>query len=97
MDTQSYIDTCVLDEHAYKSFNYGYSLDVADIPKNDLENFLDFLFENDPATRELILERMQTLIEERLPIFECKHRYRAGYVPRVDHVNGEVTWAARGY
>lgn len=97
MDTQTYIDICVLDEHACKSVNYGYSLDVADIPENDLQNFLDFLFENDAATRELIMERMQSLIEERIPMFECKDRYGKGYVPRVDQINGEVTWHARGY
>lgn len=96
MDTNSYIDICVLDEHACKSVNYGYSLDVAAIPKHDLSNLLDFLFENDPATRELIMDRMQSLIEERLPMFECKDRYGKGYVPRVDQINGEVTWTTRG-
>ena len=96
MDIKSYINICVLDEHAYKSFSNGYSLDVADIPKHDLQSFLDFLFDNDPATRELVLDRMQSLIDQQLPVYECKDRYGKGYVPHVDQINGEVTWHARG-
>ena len=94
---KSHIDLCLLDEYAYKSFNYGYSLHVSDLPKNELENFLDLLFEHDPVTRELITDRMQELIDERLPIYECQHRYNQGYVPAQDRTNGEINWVpARG-
>jgi|SRR5882724_394248 len=94
----SYIDHNIIDEHAFKSFRIGYSLDVSEMPSHDLENFLDFLLQHDPVTKEIVLERMQVLVDSRLPIKECEARYSAGYVPSIDHINGETMWTAkRGY
>lgn len=91
---KSHIDLCLLDEYAYKSFNSGYSLHVSDLPDNEIANFLDTLFKHDPVLKEMITDRMQELIEERLPIYECQHRYSRGYVPVQDRANGEVHWIA---
>lgn len=95
---KSYIDHCLLDEYAAKSRHYGYSLDITDLPDNELTNFLDYALKNDPATRELITAHLQELIESRLPLYECEHRYSQGMVPVRDSVNGEVNWIrSRGY
>lgn len=95
MNIRKYIERILISEHAYKSFAAGYSLDVTDLPKNEIENFLDILFEQDYHTRDLILDRMQDLINERLPFVECQDRYEAGYVPIQDQSNGEINWIAR--
>ncbi len=95
---QSHINLCLLDEYAYKSVNYGYSLHVSDLPDNEVENFLDLLFKHDPATREFIVNRMQDLIDEQMPLYECRHRYKSGFVPVQDRTNGEINWVpGRGY
>ena len=95
MNIRTYIEKVIINEHAYKSFNNGYSLDVCDIPKNDLENFLDVLFKNDGYTRDLILDRMQDLIDERISFAECSDRYNAGFVPVINDANGETSWVAK--
>lgn len=95
MNIKKYIERCIIDEHAYKSSKNGYSLDVYDLPANELSNFLEVLFSNDDHTRDLILERMQDLINERLPFVECQAKYDAGYVPMQDQINGEINWIAR--
>jgi hypothetical protein len=95
MNIRNYIEKVLINEHAYKSFNNGYSLDVADLPANELDNFLDMLFKHDYHTRDLILDRMQDLINERLPLLECQDKYAAGLVPVQDRINGEINWIAR--
>ncbi len=95
MNIRNYIEKVLINEHAYKSFNNGYSLDVTDLPANELDNFLDMLFKHDYHTRDLILDRMQDLINERLPLLECRDKYDAGYVPVQDNINGEINWIAR--
>lgn len=94
----SYIDHCIIDEYAFKSFRFGFSLDASEIPQHDFDNFLDYLVKHDPATREIIEERMQVLINGRLSIMECESRYDKGYIPLTDQINGETLWVEkRGY
>ena len=95
MNVRNYIERCLIDEYAYKSHKNGYSLDVCDLPANELANFLDLLFTKDDYTRDLILDRMQDLINERIPFVECQAKYDAGYVPMQDQINGEINWIAR--
>lgn len=92
----SYIDHSLIDEHAFKSFRFGYSLDVSDLTQHDFDNFLDALVKHDPATREIIEERMQILINGRLLHKECEDRYGKGFVPSIDAINGETNWTAKG-
>lgn len=89
-----YIERCLIDEYAYKHRS-GYSLSVSDLPDSEIQNFLEFLFKNDPATKEMITDRMQELIEQRLPFAESQDKYDQGYIPIHDHINGEVSWIAR--
>lgn len=95
MNIRNYIEKVIINEHAYKSFHNGYSLSVSDLPKNDLENLLDVLFKHDYHTRDLILDRMQELIDERMPFVESQARYDAGYRPVQDQTDGSINWVAR--
>jgi hypothetical protein len=36
---------------------------------------------------------MQDLIDEELPLAECKDKYEQGYFPKQDQSNGEIYWA----
>jgi hypothetical protein len=89
---ERYIDSEIIADHAFKSFRFGYSIDIETLSKNEKENFLDFLFENDPVTKEIILNRMQELVEMRLPRIEAQERYDSGLKPHLDAINGEVIW-----
>lgn len=95
MNIKKYIERNLIDEYAYKSLKHGYSLDICDLPPNEISHFLDILFKHDYHTRDLILDRMQDLINERLPFAECQAKYDAGLVPIQDQVNGEVNWIVR--
>lgn len=70
-----YIDRNILDEYAEKPFLNGYTLDVIDIPKNELSNLIELLLQRDPALREIVLDYVQEKIDERLPEFESDRRY----------------------
>lgn len=94
MNIKKYIERCLIDEYAYKSFKNGYSLDVSDLPENELSNFLDMLFKHDYHTRDLILDRMQDMINERIPFVECQNKYDSGLIPVQDRINGEISWIA---
>jgi hypothetical protein len=95
MNIRKYIDLNLIDEYAYKSFRNGYSLDVCDIPTNEISNFLDILFKHDYHTRDLILDRMQDLINDRIQMVEFQAKYDAGLIPVQDQINGEVNWIVR--
>lgn len=92
---EQYIERILIDEYADKDFKDGYSLAVSDIPILELENFISILFREDPIGRDLILDRIQELIDQRLPFVESKDKYDAGFVPVLDSVNGEVKWFLR--
>lgn len=67
-----YIDRCLVDEYATKSFKDGYSLDLDEIPESDLENFLRLLMTNDTTVRDLVRCHMQQLINNRLQDVESE-------------------------
>lgn len=100
MNIRKYIETIIIDEHAFKNGRDGWTCNIDDIDPekldNVLDNFLDVLFRNDEYTRDLILDRMQTLINERLPLRDCQSKYESGLVPAQDKINGEIFWTRRG-
>lgn len=73
-----YIDICLIDEYATKSFTEGYSLDVDDLTEHERDNFLAELMKHDTAVRDLVHYHMQKLIDERLPECEAEDRRHAG-------------------
>jgi|GEM_PF-2140544 len=74
----TYIDACILDEYAAKSFNEGYSLDVDSLPEHEVTNFLDRLMQEDTGIRELVMLKMQEMIDARLPEYESQDRFDRG-------------------
>lgn len=89
-----YIDNQIIREHAYKS-QRGYLLYVGDLPDNELSNLLDVLLTQDEVTRELLLERVQELIDQRIPTVEAQDNVNRGLKPLHDSQTGEVSWVAR--
>ena len=84
---EKYIDNCLIDEYANKK---DYTLDVSSLPKNEIQNFLDVLMDDDTEIRDLILDKMQHLIDERLPEVEVRDRQNKGIKTHIDRINGEV-------
>jgi hypothetical protein len=78
-DLNKYIDHCIIDEYATKSLSEGFSLDVDDIPENELSNFLHELMQRDTNVRDYVLHSMQSMINERLRECESTERYESGF------------------
>jgi hypothetical protein len=91
----SYLENSLIDEYANKKDRDGYSLEIYDLPKTEIDNFLTFLFEHDEILHERILDRMQELLDAQLPIKECKDKLSKGYIPLQDQSNGEIFWRYR--
>lgn len=87
----SYIENSIIREHAHKDRD-GYHLEAKEISEHDLNGFLQVLFDNDPITKELILDRMNDLIEEHISDVESQDRYH-GLTQYKDRVNGETRYA----
>jgi|ERR1700678_2014253 len=92
-----YIETCLINEYADKDFHSGYSLDIHNIPEYELSNFLSFLIKKDNTIRDLILERMQELINDRLYRIEYLDRRNSGYMPTHNKQTGEVKWVPQSF
>jgi hypothetical protein len=75
MNLNKYIDNSIINEYADKDPNFGYSLDVTEIPKHEQSNFLEMIIEHDQIFREKILDRMQELINSRLSEVESLNKY----------------------
>lgn len=89
MTVNQYIDLCLIDEYADKDHINGFALDLDDLPKNEIANFLDVLMEEDTAVRDLVLCHMQQLINERLPERERDTRWLDGFTTSIDLQTGE--------
>lgn len=77
-DLDQYIDVCIIQEHAYKNFSDGYSLDIDDLSDHDRDNFLAELMKYDTTVRDLVHFHMQQLIDKRLKECESNDRYDSG-------------------
>jgi hypothetical protein len=89
---EKYVDRCLIDEYADKNTQYGYSLTVSELSDHEKNNFFNFLFKHDDVLQELIMDRMQELVEERLPIVESQKFQDRGMMQRQDNITGEPTW-----
>ena len=77
-DLNNYIDVCIIDEYATKSFSEGFSLDIDDVPEKEISNFLHELMQRDTNVKDYVLHSMQQLINERLKDRESDERYDSG-------------------
>lgn len=87
MDINKYIDRELIEEHAT-----DFILDVDNLPKNTQENFLDILIKHDPIMRDIVLDRMQQVVNQRLEVAEQEDKYFKGYEPIEDNQTGETIW-----
>jgi hypothetical protein len=90
----SYIDNSIIGEYAYK-IEDGLCLYIDDLDNHEQENLISRLFAYDPVIKELILDRAQELINQRLPFVESKNNYNNGLYPSHDKTTGEVKWFPR--
>jgi hypothetical protein len=67
----SYIDNNIIREYAIKTSD-GYSLHIVDLDEHEKSNLIDRLFSHDPILKELILDRAQELINERIEEVEAE-------------------------
>lgn len=86
----SFIDNDLIRQYARKNNNYN--LDVNEITFSDQKKLLDLLFYYDPPTNEICLNRIQDLIEDRIPWVESQDNYDRGLKPIHDAQTGEVMW-----
>lgn len=62
-----YIDHCLIQEYGVPNRELNcFELDLDDLPKNEIDNFLHRLMLEDTTVRDVIHCHMQRLIEERL-------------------------------
>ncbi len=69
-----YLDICIIDQYAEKSFEDGYTLSVDDIPEHEISHLLDRLMKEDTNVRDLVLYHIQKMIDVRLPEKEVEDR-----------------------
>lgn len=63
----TYIDHCLIQEYGVPNTELNcFELDIDDLPKNEIENFLDRLMQEDTTVRDMVRHHMQQLIEKRL-------------------------------
>lgn len=87
---KSFIDRTI---RSYASYECGvYTMDIDSIMRADHIVFIDHLLEHDPITDEMVRDRMQELINERLPWVESEDNYARGLRPLHDGITGEVSW-----
>jgi hypothetical protein len=92
MDSQlkSFIDRTI---RSYATYHCGvYSMDIDDLVRADCIAFIDRLLEYDTLTDEMLRDRMQELINERLSWVETEDNYARGLRPIHDSTTGEVSW-----
>jgi hypothetical protein len=89
-----YIDNTIIHEYADKNISQGYSLDISSLTEHEKSNFVHMLMQHDPVFQDQVSERMQELIEERIPFVESQDNYDSGLIPKIDKQTGEVQWCA---
>ena len=86
-----YIDNNIIREYAEKSLK-NYHLQVCDLPINEQFNLLQVMFEHDENVEELILDRMQDLINNRIDEVRQKDNYNKDLKPIFDSTSNECEW-----
>lgn len=94
---KSFIEDFIRD-NAHKDIQSGYDLNTNfDLSKNVQDELIKNLIKLDRENiRELILDHAQTLIDQRILFVENQDRYSGGFIPKVDPVNGELSWKFGG-
>lgn len=88
--TARYIDSLIRNNATCD--NDGYHLFVDDLDNNNCEEAIRNLLNFDKETQNIIKDRIQELINERIDIIYAKDQYDIGKRPFIDNQNGEVSW-----
>jgi hypothetical protein len=86
----SYLNGLIL-EYGRRSID-GFSLDVSDIEAKEKESLIFYLLNNDPGMKETVVDYINFLINERIPLFNAEYNYSQGLWPEHDSQTGEVIW-----
>ena len=86
---KTFIDRCLIDEYSCGN----QTLEISEISKNDVGHFLELLFAEDEGFRDMVEDRMQDMINDRLDHQRDEAMYASGYFPRQDSNNGEIIWS----
>lgn len=62
----SYIDSCIIPDYLSENFK----IDIDDLTDHDRSNLLDIFMQNDTNLRQIALNHMQKLLDERLLKYE---------------------------
>lgn len=89
-ETERYIDM-IIHENAMED-GFSYNLMVNDLTKFEQDGLVTYLLNKDPESREIMLDRVQDLINERIDLLYCEDKYQAGKKPLIDKINGETRW-----
>ncbi len=95
MNIKKYINL-FLSHNIVKDYNGNDTIEIDSLTAQERLYFFEFAIQKDEILKELILDRLQCLIDENLPLIEAQKKYDSGLRPLHDAVNGEVTWINRG-
>jgi hypothetical protein len=88
---ERYIDNHIIREFSFKQ-NHRYFLDISDVDEYEKDMLIEKLLEHDPVVKDLILDRIQEIINNRLPFVELEDNYERGLRPIQDRQTGELQW-----
>jgi len=95
MNVRRYI-SLFLEDHIVKDYNGDDTIEIDSLTTQERRDFFECAVKQDQILNELILDRLQALLDENLPIISSQKKYDAGFIPLHDAVNGEVMWLNRG-
>ena len=78
----------LIDSYAIKGAEWYMS--AGDIPRLEQDSLVDYLFNNDPVTREMLIERIQDLLDSRINDKQTKSNRDKGLKSYIDKINGET-------
>jgi hypothetical protein len=88
-ELSNYIDQNIIRERDKED---RYHLSVVDLSTYEKQTLINWMFEYDPATYELVLDRMEELLKERIECVERQDKRDAGLKPSIDPQTGETRW-----
>ena len=63
---ERYMDLCIIDEYADKDLQCGYSIDISDIPIEEIHNLIDVLLTHDMNFRDFIFDHLGDILTRRV-------------------------------
>lgn len=77
-------------------YNGNYWCESQQLSENELKNFVNSLMFFDDCFKEVVRDYLQELIDVRINIVQAEDNLDKGLIPRVDPINGEISYSMRG-